>query len=145
MKLKNEIVKLVIGMIFALSLTSCSFDNEEDKEGKKVTNYEEYTLVVASQKLPGLVFSCGTSVEADIYPVKNTNDTKWETLSYIDGFEYEPGYEYIVKISKTSYLDWRMGSPSWTEYELLEIVSKEKKDSENLPEHFIPDWWTERD
>lgn len=32
-----------------------------------------------------------------------------------------------------------MGQPAWTEYDLLDIIYKEKKDSEGLPKHFIPD------
>ena len=32
-----------------------------------------------------------------------------------------------------------MGQPAWTEYELLEVTSKEKKVSEGLPKHFIPE------
>ena len=34
--------------------------------------------------------------------------------------------------------------PAWTEYELLEVISKKRKDSENLPPHFIPDWYFEQ-
>lgn len=37
-----------------------------------------------------------------------------------------------------------MRDPAWTEYELLEVISKEHKDSENLPPHFIPDWYFEQ-
>ena len=36
-----------------------------------------------------------------------------------------------------------MGEPAWTEYELLETISKEKKVSEDLPLHFIPEWYYE--
>lgn len=60
------------------------------------------------------------------------------SLGVIDEFEFEKGYEYKVKISETNYLDYSMGNPAWTEYELLEIISKDRKDSENLPLHFIP-------
>lgn len=37
-----------------------------------------------------------------------------------------------------------MGDPVCTEYELLEVISKERKVSENLPPHFIPDWYFEQ-
>lgn len=36
-----------------------------------------------------------------------------------------------------------MGEPAWTEYERLEVISKEKKDSEEMPLHFIPKWYYE--
>ena len=32
-----------------------------------------------------------------------------------------------------------MGQPAWTEHKLLEVISKEKKASEGLPKHFIPE------
>lgn len=64
-------------------------------------------------------------------------------MGYIDGFEFEKGYEYKIKISETSYLDYRMGQPAWTEYDLLDVLSKEKKNSEGLPLHFIPEWFYE--
>ena len=44
-------------------------------------------------------------------------------------------YEYKIKISETTFLDYSMGEPAWTEYELLETISKEKKVSEDLPLH----------
>lgn len=36
-----------------------------------------------------------------------------------------------------------MGQPAWTEYDLLDVLSKEEKKSENLPLHFIPEWFYE--
>lgn len=75
---------------------------------------------------------------SDVYAVKKENAQEWESLGVIDEFEFEKGYEYKVKISETNYLDYSMGNPAWTEYELLEIISKDRKDSENLPLHFIP-------
>ncbi len=47
------------------------------------------------------------------------------------------------RISETDYLDYTMATPAWTEYDLLEILSKEKKNSDGLPEHFIPEWFSE--
>lgn len=41
-------------------------------------------------------------------------------------------------------MDYNMGDPAWTEYKLLEVISKERKNSENLPPHFIPDWYFEQ-
>ena len=31
-----------------------------------------------------------------------------------------------------------MGQPAWDEQKLLEVISKDKKDSEGLPLHLIP-------
>lgn len=134
---------LKIQFIFLVSLLMCAC-TDENEEGKKVTDYEEYTLTVASVKLPGVITSSGSNVLADVYAVKNEQSTDWEAHGNIGKFEYEEGYEYQIRISKTSYLDYSMGDPAWTEYELLEVISKERKDSENLPPHFIPDWYFEQ-
>ena len=131
---------LLMEFLTIAGLTACIDDNEE--EGRKVTDYKEYTLTVASAKLPGVVTS-GYNLLADVYAVKKEQSTEWEAQGSIGKFEYEEGYEYQIRISETSYLDYSMGDPAWTEYELLEVISKEHKDSDNLPPHFIPDWYFE--
>lgn len=80
----------------------------------------------------------------DVYAVMKEQSTEWKPLESIGGFEYESGYEYRIRISETSYLDYRMGAPAWTEYNLLEVISKDKKTSENLPHDFIPDWYFQK-
>lgn len=141
MKTKNLFAMLLMTFLTVSGLAACS---DNDEEGKKVTDYKEYTLTVASTKLPGVIISCGNNVYGNVYAVKKEQSATWEALGGIGKFEYEPGYEYQIRISETSYLDYRMGDPAWTEYELLEITSKTHKDSENLPPHFIPDWYFEQ-
>lgn len=34
-----------------------------------------------------------------------------------------------------------MGDPAWTEYRLIDVISKESRDSEGLPLNFIPSWY----
>ena len=62
-----------------------------------------------------------------------------KALDSLVDLSLKKGYEYKIKISETSYLDYSMENSAWTEYELLEIISKNKKDSENLPLHLIPE------
>lgn len=100
---------------------------EEDEEGRKITDYKEYVLTVASEMKPGVIWSEGRDYLKEVYPVKKENAEEWEALGGIGGFEFEEGYEYRIKISETSYLDYSMGQPAWTEHELLEVTSKEKK------------------
>ena len=131
----------MVAILTIAGLTAC---NDNDEEGRKITGYKEYTLTVASVKLPGVLTSSGSNVLADVYAVKNEQSTDWEAHGRIGKFEYEEGYEFQIRISETSYLDYNMGDPAWTEYELLEVISKERKVSENLPPHFIPDWYFEQ-
>lgn len=129
---------ILILFLCTLNLTSC---NNEDEEGTQITDYKEYLLTVASQQIPGVGWSDGFNYLTDVYAVKKEQSAEWESLSSIKGFEFEEGYEYEIRISETSYLDHRMSQPAWTEYQLLEILSKEKKDSEDLPGNFIPAWY----
>ena len=140
MKNRNFLVMLFMAIFTMIGVTSCN----DDEEDKKVTGYKEYTLTVASAKLPGVLTSSDNNVLTDVYAVKNEQSTDWEAQGSIGKFEYEEGYEYQIRISETNYLGYRMGDPAWTEYELLEVISKEHKNSENLPPHFIPDWYFEQ-
>ncbi|MCI6168017.1 MAG: DUF4377 domain-containing protein [Alistipes sp.] len=137
MKLRTNLHLLIAACLTLTAITSCN----GDKHGRQITGYRELTVTVASTKLPGVVFSCGNNYLTDVYAVKTENSDEWEQLDAIARFDYEEGNEYCLRISKTDYLDYEMGEPAWTEYDLLEILSKEQKTSENLPPHFIPEWY----
>ena len=136
MKTKDFLGILLMAMFAVVGLTACSND---DEEVRKVTDYKEYVLTVASEKIPGVLWSEGFNHLSEVYAAKKEQSDEWSAFGSIAGFEFEKGYEYQIKISETSYLDYSMGTPAWTERELLEVISKDKKDSENLPLHFIPE------
>ena len=69
----------------------------------------------------------GVNVLTDVYAVKRINPQEWKQFADIQDFDYKNGYEYVIKISETNYLDYRRGTPVWSEYKLIEIISKEKK------------------
>ena len=108
--MKSHFLKIQFILIVSLLMCACTDDNEE---GKKVTDYSEYTITVASMKLPGVLTSSGNNILADVYAVKDENSTEWEAHGEIAKFEYEEGYEYQIRISETSYLDYRMGDRSY--------------------------------
>lgn len=124
-----------------LGLFLCTFSfiscDKENEEGRKVTDHQEYELTVASKKVLGMTFSGGNNYFREVYAVKKNDTQDWESFSSIQDFDYEEGYEYHIKISETTYLDYRRGDPSWTEYKLLEVISKEKHDSEGLPDNLL--------
>lgn len=131
----------ILGLfLFVVSFISC--DND-DEQGRKITDYKEYILTIASKKVPGVMSSCGNNYLTDVYAVKKEQSNDWVPFGGIKGFDFEKEYEYKIKISETTFLDYSMGEPAWTEYELLETISKEKKVSEDLPLHFIPEWYYE--
>lgn len=139
MKTKKTLELLSL-FLCIISIISCGND---ENEGRRVTDYREYILTVASAKIPGVVTSCGNINQMDVYAVMKEPSTEWEAFESIGGFEYESGYEYRIRISKTNYLDYSMGEPQWTEYDLLEVISKEEKTSKNLPYNLIPNWYYE--
>lgn len=134
---QNYFAVLLASLLILAGLTACSGD---DEEGRKITNYQEYEFTVASKQVLGMAYSCGNRYIGKFYAIKKDGAKDWEPLSHhIRNFDYGEGYEYRIKISETSYLDYRMGEPAWTEYDLIEIKSKEKCESEGVPANFLPD------
>lgn len=129
----------LVSLSFLFFLNGCTLNNEQ---GREVTGYREIELTVASEKVPGVV-GVGNNSLMELYAVKTEGSQEWTSMSAIGGFEYEEGTEYRIRISETDYLDHSMGTPSWTERELLEIVSETVMESEGLPDHFIPEWFIE--
>ena len=132
--------KKILGIVM-LSLCLFSFAGCENEDERKITGYKEYVLTLASHKIPGVLTAEGENYLTNVYAVKTEQSDEWESLGSIGGFDFEEGYEYKIRISETDYLDYRMGQPAWSERNLLELLSKEKKDSEALPLHFIPEWY----
>ena len=56
-----------------------------------------------------------------------------------EGRQVTDYHEYEVTVASEN-----MGEPAWTEYALLEEISKEAKASENVPDNFIPEWFFEQ-
>lgn len=123
MKAKNSL-KTLLFFICLVCFVSC--EKNEDENEPKETGYQEYILTVASQKLQGIV-GIGVNVLTDVYAVKKDKSQEWKQFADIQDFDYNNGYEYAIKISETNYLDYRRGTPAWSEYKLIEIISKEKK------------------
>lgn len=139
MKTVRLFLSLVIILFSATSLCSCLSD--DDDEGRKVLSSKDYVITVASCKLEGVVASCGNFTKTEVLAIRKDGSTNWEAWGGIQGFNYEPGYEYRLKVNETTYLDYSMGEPAWTEHKLLEVLSIDKKETEGLPEDLIPEWY----
>lgn len=66
MKTKNLVGMF---MLFLLTFTFISCD-KENEEGRKITDYKEYVLTVASEMKPGVMWSDGYNYLKEVYPVK---------------------------------------------------------------------------
>ena len=146
MKTQNLLITEHLWGVLTLILCACCFIScsNKEEEGRKVTDYKELVLTIASKKVPGMVWHSGTNYVTEVYAVKKGETEEWITYGSIAGFEYEKGYEYKIKVSETTYQDYAMGDPTWTERNLLEVISKVKKDSEDLPIHLVPDTYYKR-
>ena len=136
----KHLCSALIFFLCAFSFIGCSND---DEEGRKVTDYKELVLTVASKKVPGIIME-GNNAVYELYAVKKEQADEWTAYGDIAGFAHEKGYEYKIKVSETTYQDYAMGDPTWTERNLLEVISKVKKDSEDLPIHLVPDTYYKR-
>ncbi|GAB6119785.1 DUF4377 domain-containing protein [Dysgonomonas termitidis] len=66
--------------------------------------------------------------------VKRDGQTEWEFFySNIEGFIYEPGYEYVLEV-KVEEVEHPAADQSSLKYTLVKEVSKEQKTSDNLPD-----------
>lgn len=89
------------------------------------------TIIIASEKAIGTEPS-GLS-KRDYFLIKQKTSAKWEYLAQdIQGFEYEKGYEYTLRV-KIQTIKKPKEDQYPESYILLEVLSKEKKHSENLP------------
>lgn len=52
-------------------------------------------MTVASQKLKGVV-GVGFHILSDVYAVKKEASQKWEQFAFIQDYDYESGYEYVI-------------------------------------------------
>lgn len=65
--------------------------------------------------------------------VKSIVSQPWEFFyGNIEGFDYEPGYEYVLKVKKEKVENPPQDASS-IKYTLVKMVSKEKRTSDNLP------------
>ena len=65
--------------------------------------------------------------------VKKGNAKEWEYFySNIEGFDYEPGYEYVIEVRETTEENVPADDSS-IRYTLVKVISKTEKTSENLP------------
>lgn len=76
--------------LFVFSFISC--DND-DEQGRKITDHKEYILTVASKKVPGIMTSCGNNYLTDVFAIKKEQSNDWVSFGSIKEFDFEKEYE----------------------------------------------------
>lgn len=118
--MKRYILTLLLA---AFACTACDKDDE----------YEIREWTVASQ----LGIAHGPHTLQPVLLVKANDDTSWRALyGGIEGFEYQPGYEYRLRIKAEQLPDTPQDGSS-IRYTLLEQISKAPATSV-IPERFFP-------
>lgn len=110
--------KLILSL-FAISLFFGSCSNSVKTEKLTVASQQGNCIGVAPMKC---------------LLIKKEGQPEWEFFySNIEGFNYEPGYEYVLEV-KVDSIGEPAADQSSLKYTLVKEVSKEKKISENLPQ-----------
>ena len=81
----SEIFKTLVLLICTSIFASC----QKEEEGRKITGYEEYTITIASEKVPGLLFSSGENHLSEVYAVMREHSAEWEQLGSMNGNNLE--------------------------------------------------------
>ncbi len=111
-------MKKIIIYLFSISLLVISCNTS--------TNTEK--LVIASQQ-----GDCVGVMPMKCLLVKKEGKTDWEFFyNAIEGFTYEPGYEYVIEVKKEQ-TEHPAADQSSLKYTLVKQVSKTRKTSDNLP------------
>ena len=74
---------ILLAFLCLFAIVGC---DDDENQGRKVTDYKGYTLTIASKMLPGVVTSCVNSTLTDVYAVKSESSTEWEPLGAIAKF-----------------------------------------------------------
>ncbi|MDR2735067.1 MAG: DUF4377 domain-containing protein [Spirochaetota bacterium] len=70
--------------------------------------------------------------------VKEGDAQQWQFFySNIEGFSYEPGYEYVLKVSRENKEGEIPAGASSIRYTLIKEISKTRKTSQNMPENIV--------
>lgn len=108
-----KITNIAIATGFLFVMTQCkSMPDASDAK----------TFIVASQTV-----DCTGVAPMKCLQVKEKESESWQNFySNIEGFTYEPGYEYILKV-KTEKIANPLADASSIKYTLIKQVSKTKK------------------
>lgn len=112
---------ILLGISFlALFFFFCSCNSKKNRNTEKITVASEQADCVGVGTMKCLL-------------VKNNGDEEWEFFyNNIEGFSYEPGFEYKLEIRK-EFRDNPAADQSSTRYVLVRVISKVQKRSDNLP------------
>jgi hypothetical protein len=122
--MKRFYVILRLALFCPLFILSSCLPNNTDNENK---DWAEEVLLTVAPEIADF-YSWESNVPSDGINIKEDKANDWEVLSlkYIEGFNYEVGYKYRLKVLKT-HLAFPPADGFDIKYKLLETISKEKQ------------------
>lgn len=116
MKIKN-VFELMLIFLLTVGILSCIKDDNNERD--KI----EIVTIHVSSETKFMKFVDETPVECMIVTV--SNEQSYLPLGWINGFKYEKGYEYSLKVKKITPAQPLQDAPR-DFYLLIEVLSKEK-------------------
>lgn len=121
--LYTPIFAILIALFFSCSENESSIFADEPDTRVELKDSTVYYFIVASQQM-------NTNFEVIPYIVKKSNSSEWEYLwDPINDFNYEAGYEYEIEAKFNYYDDKDLQDVGSGYYQLIKVISKEKKES----------------
>ncbi|GAA5082670.1 hypothetical protein GCM10023210_00280 [Chryseobacterium ginsengisoli] len=115
MKNITTLLKVLFSAVFILVLAQCTATTSASSENEK-------TFIVGPETA-----DCTGVAPMKCLQVKENSSGEWTNFySNIEGFTYEPGYEYVLKV-KTEKIENPPADGSSIKYTLVKQVSKTKK------------------
>lgn len=116
MKFNIKHLSVFVAFLASICIVSCIDNKDVDWSEEKIVEISPEVVPVNIFGDPGIV---------DGILVKVEGDNQWQAypINFIEGFDFEPGYFYVLKVKITHLAnppqDWYN-----VEYKLIELISK---------------------
>lgn len=112
-----------LSSFLVLLLSLCTLSCSEDNDGKDWS--EEKVIEISSEIVPVNTFGEPSEVDGMLVRIDGENQWKAYPITFIEGFEFEPGYLYTLKI-KIIHLVTPPQDDYSVQYKLITLISKTK-------------------
>lgn len=121
---------LLIAFVGIFGLTACMNEDEPKDITKEVTMY-----ISSETGTMDDFFDADKTGPIECMLVKEQGENEYRPLAFrgIQGFEYEKGYEYDLRVNKTTLAN-PPADGSIYKYQLVRVIEKRKVDSPNISE-----------
>ncbi len=115
----NYLLHSLLFLLLSFCAISCLDDNKELDWSK------EKIVVISSEIVPVEIFGGPKYVDGMLIRIDGENRWKAYPVGFIDGFEFEPGYLYVLKVEVIHLANPPMDSLN-VRFKLLSLISKTK-------------------